>query len=320
MGEHGTDRLRDEIRAFLGLAHYWERGTAPVVLDEAQEEGFTRKAVSYTTSDGDTIEAFLFEPQTVRRRAGVVALHQHNSEWAIGKSEIAGLVGDPLQAFGPALARRGVTVLASDAIGFESRCRQPGHGGALAPKITRAHGTPDGWLQYYNHAMHRIVRGELLMTKLVKDVACGVTALRALADVDRVGVAGHSFGGNVAIFAAALDTRVAFACASGAACSYRHKLAHGTGLDMALVIPGFASRYDFDDLMRCVAPRALLVVSSDGDPFAADAGALFERARPAFAADGAEADLEHVHAGVGHALDPRRHAAIVAWLEARATA
>jgi len=36
--------------------------------------------------------------------AGVVALHQHNSQWHLGKSEVAGLAGEPLQAFGPALA------------------------------------------------------------------------------------------------------------------------------------------------------------------------------------------------------------------------
>jgi dienelactone hydrolase len=314
-----TDALRDEIAAFLGLAS-WDRRADPTVLDEVRGDGFTRKAVSFEVPDGDTIDAFLFEPCGAQTLAGVVALHQHNSEWAIGKSEIAGLAGDPLQAFGPALARRGVPVLAADTVGFESRSAQPGHGAALAPKITRAHGSPDGWLQYYNHAMHRLARGELLMTKVLQDVACSVTALGALTGNGRAGVVGHSFGGNVAIFAAALDTRVTFACASGAACSYRYKLAHGTGLEMALVIPGFASRWDFDDLMRCVAPRPLLVVSSDGDPYTADAGDLVERAQPAFADHEAEAALEHLHAGAGHALDAERHAAMVAWLAAQAGA
>jgi hypothetical protein len=87
---------------------------------------------------------------------------------------------------------------------------------------------------------------------------------------------------------------------------------------MSLVIPGFAARYDVDDLMRCVAPRPLFVVSSEGDPFAADAGLLVERARPVFVADGAEANLWHLHAGTGHALDRQRFDAIVAWLEAQA--
>ena len=39
----------------------------------------------------------------------------------LGKAEVAGLAGEPLQAFGPALARRGVVVLAPDSICFEDR-------------------------------------------------------------------------------------------------------------------------------------------------------------------------------------------------------
>jgi hypothetical protein len=70
--------------------------------------------------------------------------------------------------------------------------------------------------------------------------------------------------------------------------------------------------------MRCVAPRGLLVVSSDGDPYTADAGDLFERVRPAFAAAGAEASLSRFHGGAGHALDAARFAAIVEWLVAQA--
>src|SRR5262245_34147327 len=308
--------LRAEIKAFLGLRQP-ERGSAPVVHDQVCAAGFTRKAVSYKSPDGDTIEAFLFEPLAAKCGAAVVALHQHNSEWAIGKSEVAGLVVDPLQAFGPALARAGVTVLAPDAIGFESRCAAPGYGGTLAPPVTKARATADGWLQYYNHAMHRLVRGELLMTKILADLASGVTAIKELASTERVGLVGHSYGGNVVLFAAALDTRIAFACSSGAACSFRHKLAHGTGLEMALVIPGLAKRFDLDDLMRCVAPRKLLVVSSHDDPLAADAGDLVERARHAVLVAGIPGNLQHLHHGDRHALDPQRFAAIVGWLAAQ---
>ena len=222
-----------------------------------------------------------------------------------------------MQAFGPALARAGVVVLAPDAVGFESRCVAPGHGGTIGPRITRTHGTADGWLQYYNHAMHRLVRGELLMTKVLADVEAAVTAIQDLSGTERVGLVGHSYGGNVALFAAGLDPRIAFACASGAACSFRHKLAHGTGLEMALVIPGFAKRFDIDDLMRCVAPRELLVVSSDNDPFAADASDLVAAARPAFLAAGAEESLQHLRVEGGHALDSERFSAIVEWLVAQ---
>lgn len=313
---HETAALRSEIAGFLGL-EYATTAAALDVREVVVEAGYTRKAVSFSAADGERIQAYLFEPSEVEPAGAVVVLHQHNSEWALGKSEVAGLVGDPLQAFGPALARAGLTVLAPDAVGFESRCGRAGGGVEVGPGISKPHGTPEGWLQYFNHAMHRLVRGELLMRKLLLDVASATSALAAHTGGQRVGVLGHSYGGNTALFAAALDTRLAFACCSGSVCSFRHKLASGTALEMALVIPGFAKRFDLDDLMRCVAPRPLLVVSADHDVYSADAAELVAGVAPAFAAAGTPQRLAHLAVSGGHALDSVRFAAIVDWLAAR---
>ena len=100
----------------------------------------------------------------------------------------------------------------------------------------------------------------------------------------------------------------------------RHKLAHGTALDMALVIPGFARRFDLDDLIRCTAPRKLFLVSSDGDPYAADAADLVANGQPVFQSAGVSNNLRHLRVGTGHALDPKRFAAIAEWLIHEATA
>jgi dienelactone hydrolase len=313
------DTLRTEISSFLRLVRLEQSTPPPIVLEALRSDGFTRKLLSYPTPDGDLVEAFLFEPDSPVPAAAVVMLHQHNSEWSLGKSEIAGIAGDPLQAFGPILARAGVFVLAPDAIGFESRRGAPGHGTALAPPINRPHGNANGWLQYYNHAMHRLVRGELLIRKVLADVAAAITVIQRFSGAGRVGLAGHSYGGIVTLFAAALDVRVGFACSSGAACSFRHKLAHGTGLEMALVIPGFAERFDLDDLIRCMAPRKLFVVSSEDDPLAADATDLVANAAPAFQALGVPQNLRHLRSGRGHALDADRFSAIVRWLTHEAT-
>lgn len=292
-----------------------EDAPAPVLttLDQVNESGITRKLVTFSTADGELVQAFLFEPAT-KPMAAVVALHQHASDWSLGKSEIAGLAGDPMQSFGPALARAGLIVLAPDALGFESRRGTPAAASNVPTPRLDHRATPSDWLQYYNHAMHRLVRGELLMTKLLSDVASAVSALLCATPATPIGVLGHSFGGNLALFAGALDTRLSFVVSSGAACSFRHKLEHGTGLEMALVIPGFASRFDFDDLLRCTAPRKVLVVSGDGDQYSADAGDLVTAAAPAFAEAGVRNHLTHVHAGRGHALDRERFDAIVDWL------
>ncbi len=214
------DSLRNDIQSCLNVLLSHTKTQVDFVRQE-EEDGFTRTLIRYPAPDGERIEAFLFQPTNEKPSGAVLALHQHNSQWAIGKSEIAGLTGDPLQAFGPALARRGIAVLAPDAVGFESRLNSGGWGTTLAPLLSKEHSTAEGWLQYYNHMAHRLVRGELLMTKILTDCAVALSVLHHHTKSSRLGVVGHSFGGTVTLFLAALDARVAFACSSGAACSYR---------------------------------------------------------------------------------------------------
>lgn len=121
-------------------------------------------------------------------------------------------------------------------------------------------------------------------------------------------------GGGAALFLGALDPRAEFTCSSGAVGSYREKLARGIGLDMALVIPGFANQFDIDDLMRCVAPRPLFVVSADSDPASDDATDLVQSVRSAFQGPDGQQGLQHLRVAGGHALDRQRYDAIVQWV------
>ena len=309
------DSVRQRIIEFIGLQPIAEPPIVRVV-DRHAEDGYARSLVQYDVPDGDVVDAFIFEPS--RPSATILALHQHNSQWTIGKSEIAGFKGDPLQAFGPALARRGVAVLAPDTIGFESRLRGASEGIGLAPQLTRPGGSTEGWLQYYNQMAHRLVQGDLLIRKMLADSMAAISVARGSSTGGLpVGVIGHSLGGGLALFVGALDTRVSFTCSSGAVCSYRHKLAHGGGLEMSLVIPGVVSQFDVDDLVRCVAPRRILVVSAEHDSASADADHVVNRARAAFEVMNCIGHLEHLRVPGGHALDERRFNAIVDWTAAR---
>ena len=312
------DTVRLSISSFLGLAL---PAAAPEVriVERKSEDGYTRSLIRYSAPEGDQVEAFLFHPTHQRPRGKVLVLHQHNSQWMIGKSEIAGLAGDPLQAFGPALARLGVTVLAPDSIGFESRVSAAEWGTSLAPPLDRPFGSADGWLQHYNQMAHRLVQGDLLIRKVLADCAAARLVLQNFEPTDAApaGVLGHSYGGMLALFLAALDTRVAFACSSGAASSFRYKLAHGIALEMSLIIPGFARRFDLDDLIRCVAPRRLLLVSSEEDPLTRDADDLVQAALPAFDAQNCAGHLQHFRFRGSHALDPERFQAMAEWTAAR---
>jgi dienelactone hydrolase len=312
-----VNSLRERIQSFLKVS-FTHSPPAVEFLNRQAEDGFTRCLVRYAVPDGDQIEAFLFQPELSNSRGAVLALHQHNSQWEIGKSEIAGLIGDPFQAFGPALARRGVTVLAPDSIGFESRLKRAGWGDSLAPSLSKPHSTNEGWLQYYNQMAHRLVAGDLLIRKILEDSATGVSLLESISGTQHLGVIGHSFGGSTALFLAALDTRIAFSCASGSVCSFRHKLKSETGLEMSLIIPGFCESFDFDDLIRCIAPRKLLVVSSVDDPLSGDAEDLVRAALPAFEKLNCADHLQHLRTAGGHTLERDRFEAIIGWAAAQA--
>ena len=307
------DALRRRISRFIGLVPPSARPT-PQVIERDEREGSTRSRIRFSAPDGDEVEAFLFEPMGTVSTGGVLVLHQHNSQWTIGKSEVAGLVGDPMQAFGPALARRGMTVLCPDTIGFESRLGAADCDTSVAPVLTKPGSSPDAWLQYYNEMAHRLVYGDLLIRKMLTDSAAGVSLLQNVTPAGTpIGVVGHSMGGGLSLFLGALDTRVAFTCTSGAVCSYRYKRAHGIGLEMTLVIPAFATHFDVADLLRCIAPRTVFVVSADEDPYSSDAIEVVEEARGAFQSSHASEHLIHLHVPGRHSLDRRRFDAIVDW-------
>ena len=85
------------------------------IIESTNENGYKRNLIEFD-SFGDKVIAYLLIPDVVNRTPAVLINHQHNGERHLGKSEVCGLSGNPLQAFGPALAQRGLVVLAPDSI------------------------------------------------------------------------------------------------------------------------------------------------------------------------------------------------------------
>ncbi len=295
--------LRNEIAELIGISLPWE---APYVtyelLNSVQEEGYTRQLISYT-SDGDKVSAFLLLPDHLGNNPAILINHQHNREHHLGKSEVCGLAGNPLQAFGPELAKKGFVVLAPDSICFEERRKDP---------------TVEGFDfgQHFQEMCYRIITGDFLMKKVLSDAMNGISLLANLSfvDVDKIGTLGHSYGGNTVLFLSALDERISFACASGSACTFEYRMKHGTGIEMASVIPNFHGKYDIDDLVKLVAPRKLLLVSSDEDKYSMDAPEIVEKASARYGALGVPQNLDHKRYVGGHALTEERFRAIIDWI------
>lgn len=297
--------VASRLRTTLELA-------SPVAVDvrrspPEETERYTRERLEYAGLEGDPISAILFMPLRTDPVGGVVVFHQHNGEWHLGKSEVAGDAGDPLQAFGPALASRGVAALAPDAITFEDR------------RANKTGIEPDpeedaDWLQHDNGSAYRLITGDTLMRKGLDDAQRAVSVLlqETRIDPERVGVGGHSYGGTTALYTAAVDARCRFACISGALCSLEARMRHGTGINLFELVPGLTSIVSYPDLLRAIAPRPTFVVSATRDRYAQDADEVV--------AEAGLATVTELRVEGEHALDPDRFEAIVDWLVAQASA
>lgn len=276
------------------------------VVDREQRDGHRRLRLEIGCPDGDTMPALLLVPEGARGAPGVVVFHQHNGQWHLGKSEVCGPGGDPTQAFGLPLVDAGLVVLAPDAVGFEDRRR--------TTSGTEPH--PDDADQQERELSYRLLRGQTLAAKVLADAQTALSVLRERPEVDpgRAGVVGHSFGGNTVIFHAAVDDRVAFAATSGAAGTYRDKIASEIGIDRAEVIPGVLEVFDIDDLTRMICPRPLGIFAGDDDRYAHDAGAIVDATRLAYRDADSEDRFHHDIVPGGHALTPQRSRSITDWV------
>lgn len=297
--------LRDKIADAIGVKLFnFISKVEYRILESTEEVGYTRQLIEYDSFE-DTVRAFLLLPERLNNNPAILINHQHNREHHLGKSEVCGLAGNPLQAFGPELVKKGFVVLAPDSICFEDRRGDPSVEGF------------DFW-QHFDEMCYRILKGDYLMKKVLDDAMNGITLLSNLDFVDnkRIGTLGHSYGGNTVLFLSALDERIAFSCASGSACTYENRMLNNVGIEMASVIPNFHGKYDIFDLVSCIAPRRLLIVSGDDDKYSKDASYIIEKASPAYSAFDALQNLQHKRYKGGHALTKERFDAIIEWVNA----
>lgn len=274
-----------------------------------QDRGeYSQILIEYVGHEKDLIRAYLLLPKGEGPFPAVLIHHQHNSEWHLGKSEVCGMMGDPLNAFGSALAKSGFIVLSPDSIGFEDR--------RISQKGNERNEKGD-WLQYFNGMAYRMVSGRLLMTTVLCDARIGISLLTAHRKVDktRIGILGHSYGGSTSIFHAAIDERVKFVCASGAACSYKNKIENETGIEMSLIIPGILKQFDIPDIVKCINPRNTLLVSATDDIYSKDTTDIVNKVHQELTKQNEIDKLEHKQYKGNHTLTEERFDSIIDWIK-----
>jgi len=238
------------------------------VTDEVAADGYLRSRIVFDTEVDMSVPAYLLVPDG-RREPGsaVLAVHGHGP----GKSRVCGL-DDPEAApgsdYAAELARRGHVVLAPDLRCFGER----------------ADWNPEDHYACDTNLVHQVMGGWNPLTQNLWDLARSLDVLEAhpLVDPGRLGAAGFSYGGTMALFLAATDLRVAAAVVSGYFSSWSESHKMPWNMCGSQVLFGMLGRMEHVDLGGLVAPRPLLIENGRDDPLfpVAASEAALARLRP----------------------------------------
>ncbi len=266
----------------------------PKLAEGLQKDGYRIESLSYEAESGDRIPALLMIPDGVdaQHPAPAVAVwHQHNGQWHLGKSEPAGLAGNPMHHTGVALVREGYVVLCPDALCFEGR--QDG----------RLKGGDFERFEFLRY----VVAGRCMAWKSILDMRRAIDYLCSRGEVQagRIGCYGHSMGSTHTWLLGPWEPRlkclVGNCCLPTYAAIQRTKLLHC----FSNFIPGWFQYGDTPDIAALIAPRALHFNFGEkdrGSPIL-EVRKGVKTIAAAYAAAGAAQDFSsYIEAGAGHVL------------------
>lgn len=229
------------------------------VLSEEDMGDYVRQKISYLVTDRERVNAYLLLPKNLKgKRPAMVAIHQHAVWFSRGKLEQVGLDGDPDFFYGVDLVRRGYVVICPELMCFGERR----YGKYFEPEYNRSCEF-EKIVGQYLLADGRTMTGKYLYDNVAAvDVLCSLDCV----DADRIGVMGHSTGGQSALWLAWYDRRIK-ACVSSCGFALVKDLREkNVGHNLAMCFPGMKEICDYDDLCREIAPRALCFTCGNFDP------------------------------------------------------
>jgi dienelactone hydrolase len=279
MQAHHTDAFRQSIASVLGAPPDSSPLAAEVLEVEAQA-GYRQERVRYQVSPGDYSYAYLLIPDNIRQPAPAVYIH-HRHNFKQSKREVVGLEGDPNYALGLELARFGLIIFAPDMLGYGER---------RSPESLKDGADDSADLSYkFQQLSLRLLRGETLLKKVLWDVSRGVDYLETRPEIAKafIGVMGVGFGGKLALWSAALDTRFRAVVVHDGAATYRDMIKRGERLQPELVVPRLMQVADSHHIMSLIAPRPLLISALTDGKQHNDAVESFNKVVPLYAMLGA---------------------------------
>lgn len=297
--------FREKLLA--GLGGPWpEPGELNVVTRGVQQaDGFRIESLTYESEPGDPVPALLLIPNGVtgtRPAPAICVWHQHAGEWHFGKSEPAGLAGNPMHHTGAALAKAGYVVLCPDALCFEER-QHP----------TLKNGNYERF-----EFLRLVVSGRSMAWKNILDMRRAVDFVVSRPEViaDQIGCYGHSMGSTHTWLVGPWEPRLK--CLVGNCCLPTYAAIHRTHILHCFpnFIPGIYPHGDTPDIAALIAPRALLLNFGE-----TDSGSPIEEVRTGI--ETIRRAYDSLHAGdmfesfiepdTGHVLSPAMWDKTLSW-------
>ena len=179
----------------------------------------------------------------------VIVHHQHAGAFDLGGDEPAGIAGNPDQAIGMELAERGYIAICPDALCFGERQE--------SSEIFTA--------------MNLFMMARTLNFKYILDISRLIDYLETRQEVDssRIAVAGHSLGGQMAVWCAAYEPRIKAVlsnCGLAKIAGKNSVISGSITHNFAFYLPGIISRgLDTKDIAGLVYPRPFFLSAGAED-------------------------------------------------------
>ena len=243
-----SDTLRTQYQNCLGGAFPTPNPLRPQVREIMKKDGYRIESLTYEVQPGDRVPALLLIPDQVNAThpaPGIAVWHQHNGEYHLGKSEPAGLAGNPMHHTAVALVREGYVVLCPDALCFEERQDPTGK-------------LKNGDYERFEF-LRQVVQGRSLAWKNILDMRRAVDLLceRPEVQADQLGCYGHSMGSTHAWLVGPLEPRLK--CVIGNCCLPTYEAIEEEHLLHCFpnFVPSWAQYGDTPEIAALIAPRVL---------------------------------------------------------------
>jgi dienelactone hydrolase len=250
--DHHDDLSQDDLlakyEACLGGPFPDPSPLNPKLRETLQKDGYRIESYTYEGLAGERIPALILIPDHATGSSkvpGIAVWHQHNGEYHLGKSEPAGIAGNPMHYTAVSLVREGYVVLCPDSLCFEERQDPTGK-------------LKDGDFERFEF-LREVVRGRCLAWRDVFDMRQSISMLLERPEVnkDLIGCYGHSMGSTHSWLVGPLEPRIK--CVIGNCCLPTYEAIEQDHLLHCFpnFVPGWKKFGDTPDIASLIAPRAL---------------------------------------------------------------